>query len=105
MKNLFLTQRIEIGGQPIEGPLQGINTLGDLINRLLPFMITFAGIILLLVFIWGGYDFITSQGNPEKVKSAQAKITTGIIGFILLIVSYLLVRLIAKIFGLEGGIL
>lgn len=105
MKNLFLAQRIEISGKPIEGPLEGINTLGDLINRVLPFLATFAGVILLFVFIWGGYDFITSQGDAAKVKSAQAKLTTGIIGFILLIVSYLLVRLIAKIFGLEGGIL
>ncbi len=104
MKTSFLTQRIEISGQPIEGPLQGINTIGDLINRILPFLTAFAGVILLFVFIWGGYDFITSQGNADKVKSAQAKITTGIIGFVLLIISYLLVRVIAKIFGLEGGI-
>lgn len=105
MKKLFLAQKIEINGQSIEGPLEGINNIGDLINRILPFLITFSGVILLLVLIWGGYDFITSQGDAQKVKSAQAKITTGIIGFVLLIISYLLVRLIAKIFGLEGGIL
>ncbi len=104
MKKFFLAQRMTVGGQPIEGPLQGINNIADLINRILPFFITAAGIILFFVFIWGGYDFISSQGNAEKIKSAQAKITTGIIGFVLLIVSYLLVRLIVRIFGLGEGI-
>jgi hypothetical protein len=48
---------------------------------------------------------MTAQGNAEKIKSAWGKITSGLIGFILLISSYLIVRLIAKIFGLESGIL
>jgi len=41
-----------------------------------------------------------SQGNPDKIKTGQAKITSGIIGFLLLIVSFLAVKLIAVIFGL-----
>jgi len=57
------------------------------------------------VIIWGGYDFLMSQGQPEKMKSAQAKITTGLVGFILLIVSYIVVKLIARIFGVGEGIL
>jgi TRAP-type C4-dicarboxylate transport system permease small subunit len=103
MNNKFLTQRLTISGYPIEGPLEGINNIGDLINRLLPFFIGIAGIILLFVFIWGGYDLIMSQGDANKIKSAQAKITTGLIGFILLILSYLITSLIARIFGLGGG--
>jgi hypothetical protein len=100
MTYLFLAQKVNIGGQQIEGPLQGIDNIGQLVSRLLLFLIPFAGVILLFVLIWGGYDFIISQGNPEKIKGAQAKISTGIIGFILLIISYLLVRVITKIFGL-----
>lgn len=105
----YLAQQICIAGQCIQGPLPtgpgGINNLADLINRIIQFLIPLAVIILLLVFIWGGYDFILSQGNPEKVKAAQAKFTTGIIGFVLLLLSYIVVKLIALIFGLGGGIL
>lgn len=99
MKN-HLAQQINIGGQAITGPVEGFNTLADVINRVVEFLIPLAGIILLLVLIWGGYDFLMSQGQPEKIKSAQAKITTGIIGFVLLVFSYVIVKLIAKIFGL-----
>jgi len=101
----YLAQLIKVGGYTIQGPLTTINTLGDLVNRLVDFLIPVAGIILLLVLIWGGYDYLMSRGQPEKIKSAQAKITTGIVGFILLIASYIIVKLIAKIFGFDTGIL
>ncbi|MBI4009024.1 hypothetical protein HY357_02225 [Candidatus Roizmanbacteria bacterium] len=106
MTSRYLAQQICIGGECITGPLPSdINTLGAIVNRVVQFLIPLAVIILLLVFIWGGYDYMMSQGNPEKVKSAQAKFTTAIIGFILLVTSYVLVRLISIIFGLGGGII
>jgi hypothetical protein len=100
----MLAQNLQISGQPIEGPLKGINNLGDLVNRVLFFLMPLASIILLLVLIWGGYDFLTSGGDAAKVKNAQAKITTGLIGFFILIFSYFIVRVIAFIFGLNTGI-
>ena len=105
MENQFLSQSVNLDGQTIEGPLEGINTLGDLVSQVLRFLLPLGGIVLLLVLIWGGYDYMMSQGNPEKLKSAQAKITTGLIGFALLVFSYLIVRLLSTIFGLGGGIL
>lgn len=102
--NHYLAQSMTVGGQTITGPLQGINNVGDLITKIMEFLIPMAGIILLIVIIWGGYDFMMSQGTPEKLKGAQAKITTGIIGFVLLAVSFLLVKLVQVIFGLNTGI-
>lgn len=104
MKNYF-AQQVNIGGQTIEGPLVGITNLADVINRVIDFLIPIGGIILLFVMIWGGYDYLMSAGQPEKLKNAKGKITTGIIGFVLLVFSYIIVKLIAKIFGLDSGIL
>ncbi len=104
MKGL-LAQNININGQPITGPLQGINTLGDLVNKIVSFIIPIGSIILLFVLISGGYDFMTSGGVSDKVKGAQGKITAGLIGFVLLLTSFLIVRLISYIFGFTGGIL
>ena len=106
MDTRYLAQQVCIGGQCVTGALDpNIKTVGDLVNRVVQFLIPLAAIILLIVFIWGGYDYMMSQGSPEKVKSAQAKITTGIIGLVLLLISYIIVRLISQIFGLGGGII
>lgn len=101
----MLAQNINISGQPIEGPLENINTVGDLINRLLSFLMPLAAIILLFVLIWGGYDFLMSGGTPDKIKAAQGKITAGLIGFFILIFAYLIVKIITFIFGVNSGIL
>lgn len=100
----LLVQEINVGGQKITGPLVGINKPADVINKLIPIVMGFAVIILFFVLVWGGYSFMTSQGNPDKIKAARSKITTAIIGFVLLIFSYVVVRALSTIFGLGTGI-
>lgn len=100
MRAIF-AQKVTINGQKIKGPLDtGINNIGDVINRALLVIVPLAGVILFLVLIWGGYDFLLSGGNEERVKKGKAKITAGVVGFLLLILSYLMVKLISQIFGL-----
>jgi TRAP-type C4-dicarboxylate transport system permease small subunit len=100
----YLAQQIVIDEKTIEGPL-AFNTLGEVISRVVNvFLIPIASVILLLVFIWAGYDFMMSEGNPEKIKSAQAKITSGIIGLVLLISAFLIVRVVELILGFRSGI-
>lgn len=105
MKNI-LAQSLQISGtEPIQGPIVGINSIGDLVNKLVSILIPIGSIILFLVLVWGGYDYLLSRGDPEKLKGANAKITAGIIGFILLILSYFIVKLLSFIFGLGGGVI
>ncbi len=96
-------QSINISGTPITGPLVGYNTIGDVVNNVVPFVMSIAGIILFFILMWGGYDYLMSQGAPEKIKSANAKITAGVVGFVLLILSFLITRVITYIFGIGGG--
>lgn len=98
MKNIF-AQKVTINGTVIEGPLKNIQTIADLINQLTQFVYPTAALLLLAYLIWGGYDYLFSQGNPEKIKAGQGKITAAIVGFGLLFIAYLLVRIIALVFG------
>lgn len=97
---------IQTTGSPvyIKSPVS-FTTLGGLINRIMEFLVPTAGVILFLVLIWGGYDFIMSGGEPDKIKSGRAKITSGIIGLVLLVLSYVFAKLFGAIFGLDTSIL
>lgn len=98
-------QNITVNGTPIQGPLVGIDTVSDLINTVLQnLLFPAAGIVLLFVMILGGYDLMLSRGDPAKIKSGKAKLTTGIIGIVLLTVSYLGVRLVSQMFNLGTGL-
>jgi hypothetical protein len=57
------------------------------------------------MLIWGGYGYMTSAGDPEKIEGAKAKITTSIIGVVLLVLSLFLVRVVAFVFGLDDSLL
>ena len=105
---MLLSQRLEIeGSKPItiRGPLTdvGIETVGDVVNRILGFFVPFVGIILVFTFVWAGYELLTSGGNPDKVKSAKAKLTTAIIGVVILFSAFLVAKVASYIFNLQTG--
>lgn len=77
-------------------------TIGDIISLLLPILFTFAGLLLLLYLLFGGISLMTSGGDPKAVASAKGKITNAFIGFILVFVSYWVVKLIGIIFQLDA---
>ena len=108
MVNNLIAKSIEISNK-IEGPLKGpggmpINNLGDIISIVLKFIIPLGGIILFFVLVISGIGIMTSAGNPEKLKTAGARITTAIIGFVLLILTYVVINFVSRIFGLGTGL-
>lgn len=61
--------------------------LGQIIQYILIFM-GFVGLILVCLIIYGGFVYMTSQGNEEKTGKARQYITNGVIGLIILILTY-----------------
>ncbi len=109
MTGRLLAQCVTVNGQQICGPAKRfdgtpINTLGDIVNQVMPFLYGLAAVILVFVFIWGGFDLLFSRGDPAKLKTARAKITSGIAGMILLSLAYLATRLFSQIFNLGGAL-
>lgn len=110
-QNLIIQPQISVTGNSptprpvsITGPLVGITKLTDVIQILTNFLYPLAAIILLFVLIWGGIDFLTSRGEAEKVNGAKQKITAGIIGFILLLLSYVITQVLGFIFDVGNGL-
>ena len=85
-----------------EGMTFGSGTkIGHLINRLLPFAFYLAGLILLIMLIIGGFEMLTSGGSPDKMKAAQGRITSAVIGFVIVFISYWLMRILEIVFGIS----
>jgi hypothetical protein len=75
------------------------STLGDIISAFLPYLFVLAGLILFAFLIWAGFEFLTSAGDPEKVKAAQGKLTSAIVGFIIIFAAYWIAQILQIIFG------
>lgn len=66
-------------------------------------LIGLAGIISLLCIIYSAFVLQTSRGNPEKIKNAQERLTSCVLGLLLIIFSIFILRLIGvSILGLPG---
>jgi dolichyl-phosphate-mannose--protein O-mannosyl transferase len=77
-------------------------SVGSFIGNILPYIFGAAAIALLIYLILGGFQFMTSQGDPKTAQGAQAKITNALIGFIIVIFAYVIVRLLGTVLGLTG---
>jgi hypothetical protein len=75
--------------------------LGDIISALLPYIFTLAGIILFALLIMGGFELLTSGGNPAKTKKAQGRITSALIGFLIIFLAYWITQILEVIFGIS----
>ena len=62
-------------------------------------IISFAGIVLFVMLLLGGFKLMTSGGNPENAAAAQKTITYAIIGIVLIALSYLILYFIQTFTG------
>ena len=54
------------------------------------------GLIAVIVIIIGGYQYMTSTGDPGKVKKAKETILYGIIGLIVIVLAAVIVNFVIK---------
>jgi hypothetical protein len=74
----------------------GVNSFGQAIGlgnpdirtiaaRLIKTALSLLGIILLLMFLWGGFLFMTSGGDDEQRSKAKSTILNAIIGLVIIL--------------------
>lgn len=109
MDKILLAQ-LKIGNETIASPLMNkdkkpYENLGEIISAVTNFLIPIGAVILLFVLIWGGYDFMLSQGSPDKIKSARSKIVAGIVGLVLMVFAFIIAKFVSYMFDINSGIL
>ncbi len=88
----------------------GINQQQDLvtiIGRLINIAIGFVGILLTVILIYAGFEYMTAGGDGEKVKKAVTRIRNAIIGLLIVASSFAIVNWILGMLSgavMGGGI-
>lgn len=55
-------------------------------------------VVLFVMFVNGSFNYLTSLGNPEKIKKAQGTLRYALIGFILFVSSFAILKIIDALF-------
>ena len=69
-----------------------ISSIDGLINVVLGVL----GVVAVVVVILGGVTFVTSAGDPNKVKRAKDTILYGIIGLVIALLAYAITNFVLK---------
>ncbi len=95
-----------LGGQCIAQPtgmkpnLYGDGALANTVTQFFLFTIPVAGLIGFLFFLWAGFEFLTSKGDPKMLQAAKQRLTYTIVGLVFIFSAYLITRLIASLFNI-----
>lgn len=72
----------------------GTKNLRDTITSIINIVLGFLGILATLLILYGGFIWMTSQGNSEGIDKAKGIISAGVIGLVVIFVAYAISRFI-----------
>lgn len=76
----------------IGGATGGETSLRGLVLTIVNYFLGFLGLLAVIMIIYGGVSYVTSAGNDEAVGKAKKVIMYALIGIIVILLSFVLVR-------------
>lgn len=74
------------------------NDIMQLINNLITFLITTLFIpIIIILFMYSGFKYITAQGNPAKIGNIKKTVIHIVVGMLLVLCSWLIVKTVLSV--------
>lgn len=105
--NHCLLEKVEfVGGIPIgsflvPGNVLTIDCIPIIVQNVIFWLLVFAGTAALILLLIGGIKFITSGGDPKQTEGARKTLTYAILGLILILLSFAIIRFIAQVTGVD----
>lgn len=95
-----LTQAQNIGGNAFGG-----RDIRDIIVNVVNIALGFLGILAVIIILYGGWLWMTSGGNAEKVDLAKKTLRNALIGLFIILASYAIANFFFSRFsgGTRGG--
>lgn len=85
------------------GPTLAGKSLASFISPLIQDVFVLAGVVLVLLLIFGGVTYIMNAGSGDKEGMEKGKnaLTSALLGFIIIFVAYWIVQIIGYITGVN----
>jgi type IV secretory pathway VirB2 component (pilin) len=71
-------------------------TIQAMVDRVLSYLFPIAGVISVIFVIIGGYMWMTSGGDPARVKQAQGTLTWALLGLGFVLLSVAILEIVTK---------
>jgi hypothetical protein len=89
-------------GPGIQPGADSVSTLEKIISSIIGILTTVGVIYFTLQIILAGFSLIASKGDPKEFEASKKRLTTNIIGLVIIVVAYGLGALIASLLGMSS---
>jgi len=80
----------------IQKPLGSDVTVPKIIGRVVSTLLGLSGVVGMVMFIYGGFMWMTSAGNQEKITKAKNIVIWSVIGLVIVFSAYALVNFVLE---------
>ncbi|MBI1863550.1 hypothetical protein HYS00_05540 [Candidatus Microgenomates bacterium] len=87
---------------PATNPAAKVGNIGMLVNFLGPLAMAIGAFICLAMLLWGGFLYITSGGEQDKIQQGKRTLTYALIGLVVMITAMLFVNVLAYVLGVKS---
>jgi len=83
------------------GDVHEIKDLVDIVENIFNLVIRLAGILAFIMFLIGGFRYLTSGGDAKAAESARKTITYAILGLVLIITAWFILKFLSDFTGVD----
>jgi len=88
--------KVPCAGVGFLGGPAGRASFGGFVQQLIEIALLVVGSLAVLSLIIGGFRYVTAYGNEEQLESAKRIVKNSIVGLLIVILSFVMVRVIAN---------
>jgi len=93
----------KLGGQNFPNDnIDATTQFEKLLSQVIGVLTVFAVIYFVIQIIFGGYAYLSANGDPGKIEKANKQLTGNLLGLLIVIVAVGLGGLIAKLLGIDN---
>lgn len=78
--------------------------IASLVNLFSPMLIAGGAMLFLVMILSAAFNVLTAAGSAEKIAKAQKTFMFAIVGLVLIIASYLIVKLLGVVLGIQDSL-
>lgn len=108
MKKAIFLQSLLLTGLITASPVfaqsaGGVSQIQSFIQSVIQVLVTLAGLVSAGFFVWGGFGYITSSGNPEHLDRSKKTIFYSAIGLAIVLGAFVLSNIVGQLAGTAFG--
>lgn len=82
---------------PVYAAAADVTKIQTFIKSIIQILVTIAGLVSMGFFVWGGFGYITSSGNPEMLDRSKKTILYSAIGLAVVLGAFVLTNIVSDL--------